>query len=60
MGFTPPLAAGNYTFWIQQTGANSATYTLDFRVTPEPGTLALLGISAAVGVAIRRRRYAAR
>ncbi|MGI9474763.1 MAG: GEVED domain-containing protein [Rubripirellula sp.] len=31
-GFTPPLAAGTYTFYVQQTGpANS--YALDFRVS---------------------------
>ncbi len=54
MGFTPPLAAGEYTWWIQQTGGNAATYELDFVVTPEPTSLALLGLVATV--LLRRRR----
>jgi hypothetical protein len=53
MGFTPPLPSGDYTFWIQQTGANLATYTLDFVVTPEPSSAALVGLLALAGV--RRR-----
>ncbi len=53
IGFSPPLASGDYTFWSQQTGVNAATYQFDFVVTPEPATLMLLGL---VGVAFRRRR----
>jgi hypothetical protein len=41
IGFTPPLTGPNYTLWIQQTGANVVSYTLDV-VVPEPSALALL------------------
>jgi PEP-CTERM motif len=44
IGFTPPLSATDYTFWIQQLGPTSFGYTLNFVVVPEPGTLALLGV----------------
>jgi hypothetical protein len=42
-GFTTPLAAGSYTFLIQQSGAPTS-YQLDFTVTtvPEPASLLLL------------------
>lgn len=53
MGFTPPLPSGDYTFWMQQTGGNAATYEWDFVVIPEPTTLGLLLIS---GAAMMRRR----
>lgn len=48
IGFTPPLPGGVYTFWIQQTSPNDATYQLDFRVTPEPASLVLLGTLGAL------------
>lgn len=53
-GFTPPLAAGTYTFLIQQTGATTA-YQFDYGVTavPEPSSLSLVGLTAAM--ALRRR-----
>jgi hypothetical protein len=51
-GFTPPLPAGVYTFWAQQLG-EPTDYTLDFVVTPAPGSAALL---AAGGVFVLRRR----
>lgn len=58
MGFSAPLGAGPYTFWIQQTGA-VATYGFDFVLTPvpEPGTpvLALLG-GLALATVLRRLR----
>lgn len=53
-GFIPPLPAGVYTFWAQQLG-EPTDYTLDFVVTPAPGSAALLG---AGGVFARRRRRA--
>jgi hypothetical protein len=32
IGFTPPLASGTYTFWLQQLGL-ACTYQFDFKVT---------------------------
>lgn len=51
IGFTPPLAAGTYTIWLNQTGLASI-YQLDFVVAPSPATLLPLLAFAA----IRRRR----
>lgn len=53
IGFTPPLTAANYTFWIQQTG-DPTTYTMNFVVIPTPGTIGLL--AGAGLLAMRRRR----
>jgi hypothetical protein len=54
-GFAPPLPAGAYTFWTQETGASPATYGLDFQVSlvPEPGTALLVALGLA-GLAARR------
>lgn len=43
-GFTTPLPAGVYSFWIQDTATGSAAYGLDFGVSavPELPTLVLL------------------
>ncbi len=38
-----PLGPGSYTVWMQQAGA-SATYTMDFVVTPEPGSIAIIAL----------------
>ncbi|QOJ13757.1 MAG: hypothetical protein HRU75_03480 [Planctomycetia bacterium] len=52
IGFAPPLAAGVYAFWIQQTGPSLVTYELDFVTTPEPSAgLTLM----ALAIAFRRR-----
>lgn len=48
IGFTGPLPASTYTFWIQQTGTNAATYQFDFVVIPGPGAIALLGMACAL------------
>jgi hypothetical protein len=57
LGFTAPLAAGNYTFLFQQLGAATA-YQFDFNVSavPEPTTLQLLLIVGGLLLAIRRAR----
>ena len=56
-GFTPPLPAGTYSFWAQQTGEPTIDI-LDFVVTvPSPGTALPLAVSA-IGLArgrVRRR-----
>ncbi len=55
IGFAPPLGSGTYTFWLQQTGLNAATYQFDFNVVPSPGVgAAALGLGALA--ALRRRR----
>jgi hypothetical protein len=53
-GFTPPLGPGQYTFWVQQTGAQ-VTYQLDFVTVPEPGVAILVSLSL---LALARRRVA--
>lgn len=55
IGFTPPLASGPYTFWIQQLGATT-TFQLNYVVTavPEPSVFALFG--TAIGILLIRSR----
>lgn len=58
-GFSPPLTAGAYSFWIQEFGAGTFPYAFDLTVTPvpEPGTWAsVLAGLAVVASALRRRR----
>lgn len=55
IGFTPPLNAGTYTFWINQTGS-VVSYELDFVVIPAPGAAGLAGLA---GLVVLRRRRAA-
>jgi hypothetical protein len=43
IGFTPPLGAGNYVFWSQQTGLNASTYSLDLQITAAPAVPGLSG-----------------
>ena len=35
IGFTPPLSSGSYTFWLQETGVETATYTLNLVISRE-------------------------
>lgn len=59
VGFTPPLPAGEYSFWIQETGIGVASYNFDMTLAavPEPATaLSLLGGLALLTAAARRRR----
>ena len=60
-GFTPPLPAGTYTFWVQQL-SGATNYDLNFQVAPvpEPGALGLLAVAAVgAGRSTRRRGTAA-
>jgi len=57
-GFTPPLAAGTYTFLIQQGDPSTTSYQFDMTVrsVPEPGSsLCLLGGGGLAILALRRR-----
>jgi hypothetical protein len=57
-GFTPPLAAGTYTFLIQQGDAVPTSYEFDMNVTSVPDTgssLCLLGMGGLATLALRRR-----
>jgi len=67
IGFTGPLGAGNYVFWSQQTGVNSATYALDLQITAVAAVPALssasalllcAGLGLMILVATRRRELA--
>jgi hypothetical protein len=56
-GFTAPLPAGTYSFWVQEASAGSVEYGLDFTVaTPEPAswTMLVTGLAALVGKTARR------
>jgi len=57
-GFTPPLAAGTYTFLIQQGNDVTTSYQFEMNVrsVPEPGSsLCLLGMGGLAILALRRR-----
>jgi hypothetical protein len=55
--FTAPLPAGDYTFWIQETGtqARDYTFTLNMVAVPEPSICAMLSLGV-VGLARRVRK----
>ena len=54
IGFDIPLDAGNYTFYIQQTGPATNFYEMEFIVIPAPGAAA--GLAMAGLIVWRRRR----
>lgn len=58
IGFTPPLAANTYTFWVQQTGPFMSTYRLDFVIAPAPASIATLLFGSVI--AAHRRRINSR
>jgi hypothetical protein len=58
-GFVPPLPAGDYAFWIQDTGNANPNYGFDIVVAlPEPGVAAalLLACTALAGARASRTR----
>ena len=58
--FVPPLPAGDYAFWIQDTGLGSSSYGFDLVIAPvpEPGAGALLVGLLAFGLARARSNRA--
>ena len=56
-GFSPPLPAGSYSFWVQETAVGVSTYALSLTVTavPEPAT-ALFMLGGLALLAAGRRR----
>jgi hypothetical protein len=57
IGFTPPLASGPYTYWIQNTG-DLCTYQLNYVVAPVPEPASLVTLSLGTLALLRRRRRA--
>ena len=61
-GFSAPLPAGAYSFWIQDFNSGTFNYAFDVRLaaTPEPGTYvgALGGLVLIAGLASRNRKGA--
>jgi hypothetical protein len=57
-GFTGPLPAGTYSFWVQEASVGSVNYGLEFTVAPEPAswTMLLTGMAALAGSARRAAR----
>ena len=56
-GFTAPLPAGTYSFWVQEASAGTVAYGFDFTVAaPEPAswTMLLTGLATLVGKTARR------
>src|SRR5271154_5410986 len=56
-GFTGPLPAGTYSFWVQEASVGTVDYGLEFTVaTPEPAswTMLLTGLTLLVGAAVLR------
>ena len=48
-GFTVPLAAGEYTFWLQELAGGSFNYRFNLVLTPVPEPAPWLLLSAGVG-----------
>lgn len=54
-GFSRPLPAGNYTFWVQQTNAQNVDYGFNLTVVPEPADAAWAVTGLLAGTAVYRR-----
>jgi hypothetical protein len=56
IGFSGPLAAGEYTLWWQE-GPTDASYAFDLNVSviPEPSTALLMGLGLSALAGVRRR-----
>jgi len=54
-GFTLPLHAGTYTFWVQDTTPGTFAYGFDLQVVPEPATAALVLLGLAASAMSSRR-----
>ncbi len=56
-GFTIPLGAGNYAFWVQDTsGGGPFNYGFDLTAVPEPGTIAMMLLAlGGLGFSLRKR-----
>lgn len=52
IGFTPPLNAGSYTLWLQDTGG-TVSYGFNLVAVPAPASAAVLGLGV---LTLRRRR----
>lgn len=63
-GFVPPLPAGQYSGWLQDSNVAPSVYGLRFNVTavPEPGTimLTLMGLSPLALALVRKRQIGGR
>ena len=57
-GFTPPLPAGTYSFWIQQTGTAPTDYHFELTLVPEPSLALLLLASGTAAFWAMRIAYA--
>lgn len=55
-GFTPPLSAGVYSVWVQETATGSTNYGFDFVLVPEPASAAGLLTGLVLLAMLRRRR----
>jgi len=60
-GFTPPLGAGTYSLWIQETGTGTSNYGFDILLTaaPEPATYFTMLLALATFSFWRHKRSAA-
>jgi hypothetical protein len=56
IGFLPPLSAGNYVFWAQQTAPGIAGIQLNFVISPIPEPTSVLAILALGGLSLVSHR----